>query len=252
MVLALAVIAGLWYWIGQSKIGYTFHAVICQPIVMALPFGIIAGDVTTALKIGASVEMVYIGMVAAGANIPADECLAGVIAVPIALINGIDPSTAVTLAVPFGLLGVFQDQIRRTIQAAFAHRADKYALEADTKGIERCTILYPMLLGFVLRFPPVFAAIYLGSDADQKLLDAIPEWLTHGLAVTGGVLPALGFAITIFIIGKNIYIPFFIVGFFLVQYLKINVMAAAIFGTCLALLITFLRREAVKEMNGGE
>lgn len=138
------------------------------------------------------------------------------------------------------------------MQAAFAHRADKYALEADTKGIERCTILYPMLLGFVLRFPPVFAAIYLGSDAVQKLLDAIPEWLTHGLAVTGGVLPALGFAITIFIIGKNIYIPFFIVGFFLVQYLKINVMAAAIFGTCLALLITFLRREAVKEMNGGE
>lgn len=76
MVFALALAAGIWWWIGQSKMGYTFHAVICQPIVMALPFGIIAGDVGTAMKIGANVEMVYLGMVAAGANIPADECLA--------------------------------------------------------------------------------------------------------------------------------------------------------------------------------
>ncbi len=246
MVFVLALVAGLWYWIGQSKLGYTFHAVICQPIVMALPFGIIAGDVTTALMIGASVEMVYLGMVAAGANIPADECLAGVISIPIALTTGIDPATAVTLAVPFGLLGVFQDQIRRTIQAVFAHKADKYAMEADVKGIERCAILYPMILGFFLRFPPVFAAIYLGSDVVQKILNVIPEWLTHGLSVTGGTLPALGFAITIFIIGKNIYLPFFILGFFAVQYLKISVMAAAIFGVCMALLITFLRREKVQ------
>jgi D-glucosaminate-specific PTS system IIC component len=246
MVFGLALLAGLWWWIGQSKIGYTLHAVICQPIVMALPFGLIAGDVVTAMKIGASVEMVYLGMVAAGANIPADECLAGCIAIPIALTTGMEPATAVTLAVPFGLLGVFQDQIRRTLQAAFAHKADAYAVQGNVKGIERCAMVYPMILGFILRFPIVFAAIYLGSDVVQKVLNVIPEWLTHGLSVTGSTLPALGFAITIFIIGKNIYLPFFILGFFAVQYLQINVMAAAIFGTCMALLITFLRRESTQ------
>lgn len=45
------------------------------------------------------------------------------------------------------------------------------------------------------------------------------------------------------LIGKKQYLPFFIIAFFLVQYLKLNVMAAAIFGTCVALLIVFLRRE---------
>ena len=243
MVFALALAAGIWWWIGQSKMGYTFHAVICQPIVMALPFGIIAGDVGTAMKIGANVEMVYLGMVAAGANIPADECLAGCISIPIALLTGMDPAAAVTLAVPFGLLGVFQDQIRRTLQAVFAHKADDYAEQGNVKGIERCAVVYPLVLGFLLRFPIVFAAIYLGADVVEKLLDVIPEWLTHGLSVTGSTLPALGFAITIFIIGKNIYLPFFIIGFFAVQYLGISTMAAAIFGTCIALLITFLRRE---------
>ena len=46
MSIAVAIFAGLWYWIGQSKIGYTFHAIICQPIMMALPFGLLMGDVS--------------------------------------------------------------------------------------------------------------------------------------------------------------------------------------------------------------
>ena len=116
------------------------------------------------MMIGASVEMVYLGMVAAGANIPADECLAGVIAIPIALQSGIDPGTAVTLAIPFGLLGVFQDQIRRTIQASFAHRADRAALEGNDKEIGRCAITYPLILGFLLRFPLVFLAVFFGGS----------------------------------------------------------------------------------------
>lgn len=247
MILVLSIVAGLWYWLGQSKLGYTWHWAICQPIVMALPFGLIYGDVTRALIIGATIEMVYLGMVAAGANIPADECLAGCIAIPIALISNISAEAAVVLAVPFGLLGVLQDQLRRTIQASFAHRADKYAEVCDTKGIARCAITYPLILGFLLRFPPVFLANFFGASVVENVLAVIPEWLTHGLEVTGGVLPALGFAITVFIIGKKTYLPFFILGFFIVQYLQINVMAAAIFGVCMSLIIVFLKRE-----KGGE
>lgn len=248
MNFVVAVFAGLWYWIGQSKIGYTFHAIICQPIVMALPFGLLMGDVKTAMIIGANIELVYLGIVAAGANIPADECLAGVMAIPIALSSGIDPQTAVVLAVPFGLLGVFQDQIRRTIQASFAHRADKYALECNEKGIGRCAILYPLILGFILRFPLVFIANLFGGNFVQSFLNVVPSWLTHGLSVAGGILPAMGFAITVFIIGKKTYIPMFIMGFYMVKYFDVSIMAAAIFGACIALMIIFLKRENI----GGE
>ena len=247
MEFGLALFTGLWYWFWAGAPGYTFHYVFKQPIVMALPIGLIMGDVPTAMKIGASVEMVYIGMVAAGANLPADECLAGVIAIPIALKAGINPETAVTLAIPFGILGVFMDQLRRTINVSFGHKADKYALEGDTKGIGRCAILYPMLVGFLLRFPPVFIANLYGPELVERFIESIPQWLLHGFSVAGGLLPALGFAITIFVIGKNNLIPFFILGFFLVKYLEINIMAAAIFGTCIALLIVLMKRE-----NGGE
>ena len=39
------------------------------------------------------------------------------------------------------------------------------------------------------------------------------------------------------------YLPLFIIGFFAVQYLKIPTMAAAIFGICIALLVTFMNED---------
>lgn len=246
MSLGLALFTGLWFWFWAGAPGYTIHYVFKQPIVMALPIGLILGDVTSAMKIGAAIEVIYIGMVAAGANIPADECLAGVIAIPIALKTGMDPQTAVVLAVPFGILGVFLDQLRRTINAAFAHKADAFAQQCNIKGIERCAIIYPMLMGFVLRFPPVFLANLYGPELVESFINAIPEWILHGLSVAGGLLPAMGFAMTVFVIGKNELIPFFIIGFFLVKYLGINIMASAIFGTCIALLIVLMNNENSK------
>ena len=187
---------------------------------MALPFGLIYGNLSQAMIIAASIQMVYLGLVGNGGNLPADECLAGCVAIPIALVSQMDPGQAVVLAMPFGLIGVLQDQLRRIINAVFLHRADKMAEVGNIKEIERCAIV----------------------------LASMPEWITHGLSVAGGILPAMGFAMTIYIIGKKQYLPFFIIAFFMVQYLKINVMAAAIFGTCIALLIVLLRRE--KNMEG--
>mgnify|MGYP002300253626 FL=1 len=60
-----------------------------------------------------------------------------------------------------------------------------------------------------------------------------------GLTVMGGGLPALGFAMTIFVIGKNKYIPLFIIAFYMVKFFELSVVGAAIFGVCIALLATF-------------
>lgn len=243
MNLILAIVAGLWYWYALCRVGYTLQHILCQPLVMAIPFGLIMGDLPTALIIGAGIEMMYVGLVSNGGNIPADECLAGVVAIPIALASGMDAQSAIVLALPFGLLGVLMDQIKRFINGYFANLADKYAEEGNAKGIERCAVMYPMIAGFILRFPPVFVLTFFGTDLVEKILHALPQWFTNGLSVAGGVLPALGFAITIFVIGKPMLIPFFIIGFFFIQYFQISTIGAAIFGVCMAMLIIFFRRE---------
>ena len=241
MSFGLATFTALLHWLAMGKLGYTFQAVLRQPVVMALPIGLIMGDLSSAMKIGAAINILYIGMVAAGSNLPADEGFAGVIAIPIAVQTGMDTAVAVTLAVPFGVLGVFLDQIRRTINAGFAHRADKHAADANIKGIWYCAVLYPLILTFFLRFPPVFIANLYGASVVEGFINVMPDWTLHGLSVVGGVLPALGFAITVLIIGKGKLIPFFIIGFFMVQYFAIDIMAAAIFGTCIALLVVLMK-----------
>lgn len=245
--LILAVVTGLWYWFGASIAGYTLFPALKSPLVIGLALGLLMGDVPKAMMVGGSIEMVYLGMIGAGGNIPSDRCVAALIAIPIAIKTGVSPEVAVSIAVPIGILGVFINNIRRTGNAAFAHKADKFAEECNTKGIWKCASLYPLLFGFVLRFPVVFLANYYGADLVSKLLDMIPKWLMSGLTVMGGILPAIGFATIIFTIGKVKFIPLFIIGFFLVQYFEITITAAAIFGICIALLITFMKDNKVGE-----
>lgn len=245
--LLFALVGGLWFWFAASLAGYNWIQTLKSPIVVGTVLGLLAGDVETGLITGGSIEMVYLGMVAAGGNIPSDRVFAALIAVPIAIQTGVTPEVAVSIAVPLGVLGVFVNNLRRTINAVFVHWADKYAEKGDTKAVWRCATTYPLIMGFIIRFPLMFVINYFGADFVTSMLGITPAWLLTGFNVMGGMLPALGFATTIFMIGKMKYLPLFIIGFFMVKYLQIPTMAAAIFGICLALLITFIGDEKAFE-----
>ena len=54
---------------------------------------------------------------------------------------------------------------------------------------------------------PVFIINMVGQDVVINIMKALPTFVTHGLEVAGGVLPALGFALIMNMIGKNKLIP---------------------------------------------
>lgn len=247
MTITIAITAGLLYFLGHCKLGYWFYDVLGQPLFIGLILGIVAGDITKGLLLGGTIQLVYLGMIFPGGNIPADATLAAVIAIPIALTTSMSAEAATVLAVPFGVVGVFIDQIRRTLNAIFIHKADDYALTANSKGIWMCGTIMPLAVAFLLRFPPVFAAAMVGPDVVQNLMAYVPEWIMHGLEVAGGVLPAMGFAIVVFTIGKKQLLPYFIMGFFAVMYLQIPTMAAAIFGGSIAVLSIFAAQNKRKD-----
>jgi D-glucosaminate-specific PTS system IIC component len=125
----------------------------------------------------------------------------------------------------------------------FVHWADKHALEGNEKGIYRCAFHWPMITSFVLRVPPVFIVGYFGSSLIDPVLKAIPDFIMHAFELAGGVLPALGIAMTIALIGKKNNFAFFFLAFFVVKYFEMNIMLSAIIGTCVALLIVFNQRK---------
>jgi len=241
-ILLLAVLMGFYYWFSRLRLGYTFSSMLLQPVVIGVFVGLLTGNMTLSMQIGAGLQLVYLGVTSTpGGNVPSDPALAGCIAIPLGVLSNMSPEIAIALAIPFGVLGVFVDQLRRSTNAIWVHMADKYAEQANTKGILRAAFIYPAIAGFIIRFPIVFAIVYYGVDAVEKLIAVIPEWLMHSFEIMGGILPALGFAITLSVIGKKNLIPFFIIGFFATMYLSLDTMAVAIFATCVALLLNLFK-----------
>ena len=239
MDITLAVLCGFLYFIGTNRVGYTLSSVLGSPIFIGFCLGLYFDQVATGLSIGASIQLVYLGVILTGGNLPTDAVLAATIALPVALKTGLDADAAVALAVPFGVLGVFLDQMRRTSNSIWVRMGDKCESQGDTKALRRCAFLYPELMTVVLRFVPVFILTLFGTDAIIKILDVLPDWVISGFSIAGGILPAMGFAIILLTIGKPKLMPYFFIGFFAVQYLGINTMAAAIFGACISLLVIF-------------
>ena len=243
-MLIVSIFTGIYYWIMKTDVGYAITHAIRQPLFSALLIGLIIGDVKQAVIIGAAVQILYIGLVAAGSNLPADDCLAGLIAIPIALKSGLSPELAIAIAVPVGVMGVFVDQLRKTINVIFVHMADKYAEEGNTRQITLCNVLYPTLLSFFMRFPIPFLANLYGADAVKSFMDTVPQWIIHGFSVAGGLLPALVFALTMFVIGRKEMLPWFFIGYFMIRFSGMPVIGAAIFGLCAVLLITMYKRKS--------
>lgn len=236
MSIGLALVFGILYWFATNKLWYGTLHLVRQPIVLAVPIGLIMGDLPNAMIIGASLQMIYLGAIAPGGTLPSDEALAACIAIPLALEAGLEPSIAVTLAVPIGLLGVLIDNLKRTYHSYFIHLADKAVEENNLKKMRRAEFWYPLIVSVPLRVVPATLALAFGVDAVTAFLNSIPAWATNGLSVAGGLLPALGFAVTIMVIGKKKLLPYFIIGFAIVAYSGINTIGVAVFAVCIALL----------------
>lgn len=236
MNLGLALAFGILYWFATNKLWYGALHLTRQPIVLAVPIGLIMGNLPDAMKIGAALQIIYLGAIAPGGTLPSDEALAACITIPLALAAGLSPELAVPLAMPLGLLGVLIDNVKRTYHSYFVHQTDIAAEQLDRKKMDRNQFWYPLFLSVPLRVIPVFLALLFGVDAIQAFLAALPTWAINGLSVAGGLLPALGFAVTIMVIGKKSLLPYFILGFALAAYSGINMIGLSVVAVCIAFL----------------
>ena len=99
-----AVLIGLFWWFKTNYYGQTFTCAIsncCLP--GALFVGIVLGDVPNAMIIGASVQLIYLGILGPGGNLPQDPTLAALVSTAIVLKSGMPVETAFAIAVPVEL-----------------------------------------------------------------------------------------------------------------------------------------------------
>ena len=248
ITLAQAIILGLICGICKCAMPYTPGCFVFNTVIFnAVLIGAVLGDMYQAMIVGASLQLIYLGVIAAGGNQPTDPCLASYIAIPAAMISGLDTTAAVALAVPVGLLGAQIMNLIYLLNGFFAQKGDAFVEKGDAFGMTRWSVIYCGVARILLIGIPVSIALYFGSGALQGVLDDIPQFVTNGLTAMGSCLPAVGFAITANLISKPKYIPFFFAGFFLIQYTGIGTIPLLIAGLFLTFLyITFTANDYTK------
>lgn len=247
-LILMAVVMGLMYWIARGMIGgYFAFFFIASPIVVGVIAGLIYGDLKQGLIIGGGIAAAFAGIIAPGGNLPTDSALAATTVIPIALATGLSAEQAIAFAVPMGLVGSFVTNLRKIVNVIFVHRADKCAENGDSAGLTRCAIIYPPLIELPLLFLPVFLVVMFGQDAMLAFMNSVPTWVMHGLEVAGGVMPAIGFALIMNMIGKPKMIPYTIVGFILVKCMGLNNITAGLMAGCAAFLVVMAKRDREKK-----
>lgn len=235
---------GLMYWVARGMIGgYFAFFFIASPIVVGVVAGLIYGDLKQGLIIGGGIAAAFAGIIAPGGNLPTDSALAATTVIPIALATGLSAEQAIAFAVPMGLVGSFVTNLRKMINVVFVHRADKCAENGDSAGLMRCAVIYPPIIELPLLFLPVFLVVMFGQDAMLAFMNSVPTWVMHGLEVAGGVMPAIGFALIMNMIGKPKMIPYTIIGFILVKAMGLNNITAGLMAGCAAFLVVMAKRE---------
>lgn len=238
--IAIALFCGFWQVISTTDFGYTLSDTLGQPVVVGGVVGLLMGDLGGGLAIGGALELLYLGIIYPGGTVPACASSAALVAIPIALSAGLDTGAATVLAVPFGLLGSALWTLKGAVNNIWSVRVDECLAKNDFKGVKLNTTILPLLASAVIFFIPVFLCNILASEVVTAAIDSIPDWVLNGIDTAGCILPAIGFAIAVSLIGKKEIMPFFFIGYFAVQYLGVGAVAIAIFGACIAVLYYFL------------
>ena len=222
-----------------------------RPLISCTIVGLLLGDLQTGLAVGASIELMSLGLVVIGAAAPPDMNMAAIICAGFAILTDASVETALALAVPIAVLGQMLGVLMRTILSNLTHVADKAIEEGNFKRARSMHIVWGTLLYSLMYFVPIFLAVYLGTDVVQRLVEVIPAWLTDGLNLGSKFLTAYGIALLMSsMLNKNLTV-YFLLGFFLVGYLGLNMTAIAIFAAILAFILSELKFRSAAPVTAG-
>ena len=214
-----------------------------KPLVAGTLVGLILGHPAEGVIIGAAIQLPYIAFISAGGTIPSDPGLAGVLGTAFAIVGNVDPATAITIAIPFGLLGTVVWVLHMTIDVAFVHMADKAAEQGDLKKVCFLHVVPPQIVAFAISVIPVMLCAYFGADYMARLVAMLSNDVLHVLQVIGGVLPALGVAMNLRSISRPNSMAFYMLGFILSVYLGLDTIVIAVLGFIIAWFYTQLQKE---------
>lgn len=249
LIIIVALLAGMEGILDQ----FQFH----QPVVACTLIGLVTGHLKEGIILGGSLQMIALGWANIGAAVAPDAALAsvasGIIMVLALETNATDTTTAIntaiTLAIPLSVAGLFLTMICRTIAIPLVHLMDSAAEKGNIAGVEFWHIVAILMQGIRIAIPAAILC-FIPSNAVQSALQAMPSWLAGGMAVGGGMVAAVGYAMVINMMATKEVWPFFVLGFVFAAINSLTLIALGAIGVSLALVYLGLKESAGSSNNG--
>ena len=152
--------------------------------------GIVMGDPMTALVVGASIQLMALGVAAIGGSSVPNYGMAAVVATALTIHTGQDMSVGVAVGIAAGALGVQLDVIAKVLNGFVVRKAQQYCMEKKFKKMERILYLGPVLF-FLSAALPTFIILAFGENVTDFIVNSMPKWFTGGLSITGNIPHAI-------------------------------------------------------------
>lgn len=228
---------------------FHFH----QPVIACTLIGLVTGQLIPCLILGGTLQMIALGWANIGAAVAPDAALASVASAIILVLGGKGEAgvqTAIALAIPLAVAGLLLTIIGRTLATAFVHLMDAAAKEGNFRKVELWHILAICMQGIRIAIPAALI-LAIGEGPVKALLDKMPEMLTDGLAIGGGMVVAVGYAMVINMMATKEVWPFFAIGFVLATVSEITLIGLGAIGLALALIYLALSKQGGSSNGGG-
>lgn len=228
---------------------FHFH----QPVIACTLIGLVTGNLVPCLILGGSLQMLALGWANIGAAVAPDAALAAVASAIILVLGGqgkAGVSSAIAIAIPLAVAGLLLTIICRTIATAIAHIMDSAAREGNFRKVEMWHVIAICMQGVRIAIPAALI-LAVGATPIRAMLGAMPAWLTDGLAIGGGMVVAVGYAMVINMMATKEVWPFFAIGFVLATVSQITLIGLGIIGVCLALIYLTLSKQGGSGNGGG-
>jgi PTS system mannose-specific IIC component len=228
---------------------FQFH----QPLVACTLIGLVTGNLEAGIVLGGSLQMIALGWANIGAAVAPDAALASVASAIILVLGGqgvAGVSTAIAVAIPLAVAGLFLTMVVRTLSVACVHRMDAAAEKADIRGVEMWHIVAIIMQGLRIAIPAAILLVIPASTV-QAFLEAMPAWLTDGMAIGGGMVVAVGYALVINMMATKEVWPFFVIGFCLAAISDLTLIALGAIAISIAFIYLKLSEGGGNSGGGG-
>lgn len=211
---------------------------IQRPLIVGTLVGFIYGDPVAGMMFGAQFELLSMGLVGIGAHSGMPEITLGsALCTAFALGSGTGLEVALALALPISTFGTTIGYLTWIpLNHILSERSKKAAEAADTKTMEICQWL-GLFNYFFFPFLVVLIGMIVGAPLFEKLIEITPVFITDGIKVASGMLPALGFALLMQLTYTRKLAPYLFIGFVTVALMGLSNVGVAIVGAILAVLV---------------